>query len=67
MVEFVRDGGLDRARAVEKEQLEDERRRLALAHDLAIGSTPAPLRRDTAEVDASSPFARFITTLFGTM
>src|SRR4029078_11000521 len=49
-VEFVRDGGLDRRPAVEKEQLADERRRLALAHDLAIGSTPAPLRRDTAEV-----------------
>ncbi len=28
---------------------------------------PAPLRRDTGEVDATSPFARFITTLFGTM
>jgi len=67
VVEFVRDGGLDRARAVEKEQLEEERRRLALAHDLAIGSAPAPLRRDTGEVGADSPFARFITTLFGTM
>jgi len=67
IVEFVRDGGLDRARAIEKQQLEEERRRLSLAHDAAVGGAPAPLRRDTGEVDASSPFARFITTLFGTM
>jgi len=67
VVEFVRDGGLDRARAIEKEQLEDVRRRLSLAHDLATASAPVALRRDTGEVDASSPFARFITTLFGTM
>ena len=66
VVEFVRDGGLDRARAIGKEQLEDERRRLSFAHDAAVSGAPAPLRRDTAEVDADSPFARFITTLFGT-
>ena len=66
VVEFVRDGGLDRARAIEKEQLEEERRRLSFAHDAAVSGAPAPLRRDTAEVDADSPFARFITTLFGT-
>ena len=66
VVEFVRDGGLDRARAVEKEQLEEERRRLSLAHDAIATGTPAPLRRDTGEVDADSPFARFITTIFGT-
>jgi Zn-finger nucleic acid-binding protein len=66
VVEFVRDGGLDRARAVEKEQLADERRRLAMVHDAITSGAPAPLRRDTAEVDADSPFARFITTLFGT-
>ncbi len=67
IVEFVRDGGLDRARAIEKEQLEDERRRMAISHDLVAHSAPAPLRRDTGEVEADSPFARFITTLFGTM
>jgi Zn-finger nucleic acid-binding protein len=66
VVEFVRDGGLDRARAIEKEQLEDERRRLSFAHDAAVSGAPAPLRRDTAEVGADSPFAQFITTLFGT-
>jgi len=32
-----------------------------------VQSAPAPLRSDTGEVDATSPFARFITTLFGTM
>ena len=67
VVEFVRDGGLDRARAIEKEQLEDERRRMAISHDLVAHGAPAPLRRDTGEVEADSPFARFITTLFGTM
>jgi Zn-finger nucleic acid-binding protein len=66
VVEFVRDGGLDRARAVEKEQLGEERRRLALSHDLVARGARAPLRRDTGEVDANSPFARFITLLFGT-
>jgi len=66
VVEFVRDGGLDRARAIEKQQLEEERRRLSLAHDSAVSSAPAPLRRDTGEVDSDSPFARFITRIFGT-
>ncbi len=67
VVEFVRDGGLDRARAIEKEQLEDERRRLSLAHDSALGASPAPLANDTNEADANSPFGQFITTLFGTL
>jgi Zn-finger nucleic acid-binding protein len=67
VVEFVRDGGLDRARAVEKEQLEEERRRLAITHEAIARGAPMPLRRDTGEVDADSPFARFVTLVFGTM
>jgi Zn-finger nucleic acid-binding protein len=66
-VEFVRDGGLDRARAIEKEQLEEERRRLSLVHDSVARGAPLPLRRDTGEVEATSPFARFIAMVFGTM
>ena len=65
VVEFVRDGGLDRARAVEKEQLEEERRRLVRTHEAIARGAPVPLRRDTGEMDATSPFARFITLVFG--
>jgi Zn-finger nucleic acid-binding protein len=65
VVEFVRDGGLDRARSIERQQLEEERRRLAVQHDIVMGGTPAPLPREQNEVAANSPIAQLITMVFG--
>ena len=57
VVEFVRDGGLDRARAIEKEQLEEERRLLVARKTMASWGAPQPPqgKETSPEATAASP------------
>lgn len=65
VVEFVRDGGLDRARAHERQQLEEERRLLAARQQIASWGAPQPQRED-AGPSATGSFAEIVLRLFGT-
>ena len=66
VVEFVRDGGLDRARAHERQQLEEERRLLAVKQKIATWGAPQPPQREDASPSATGGFAEAVLRLFGT-
>jgi len=65
-VEWVRDGGLDRARTHERLQLEEERRLLATRHKIAAWGAPQPSLSDDASADATGGVAAVLLRLFGT-
>ena len=66
VVEFVRDGGLDRARAHERQQLEEERRLLAVRQKIASWGAPQPTQREDGSPAATGGFAEMVLRLFGT-
>ena len=66
VVEWVRDGGLDRARTHERMQLEEERRLLATRQKIAAWGTPQPPRTDDAIPAATGSVAAALLRLFGT-
>jgi Zn-finger nucleic acid-binding protein len=66
VVEFVRDGGLDRARAHERQQLEDERRLFAARQKIASWGAPQPPQSDDASPAATGSVAELVLRLFGT-
>jgi Zn-finger nucleic acid-binding protein len=66
VVEWVRDGGLDRARTHERRQLEEERRLLATRQKIAAWGTPQAPRSDDAGSDATGGVAAALLRLFGT-
>lgn len=65
VVEFVRDGGLDRARARERQELEDERRLAAVRQKVPYMGAPQPQGND-ASPSATGGFAELMLRLFGT-
>ena len=66
VVEFVRDGGLDRARAHDRMQLEEDRRLLAAKQQIASWGAPQPAQPKDASPEATGPFAEILLRLFGT-
>ena len=66
VVEFVRDGGLDRARAHERMELEEERRLIAARKNIASWGAPQPAQPKDASPEATGPVAEFLLRLFGT-
>ena len=66
VVEFVRDGGLDRARVQERVRLEDERRLLAARQQIKSWGPPQPTQPKDASPEATGPFAEILLRLFGT-
>jgi len=66
VVEFVRDGGLDRARRHERLQLEEERRLLATRQKIAAWGTAPPPPSDDASPAATGSIAAVLLRLFGT-
>lgn len=66
VVEFVRDGGLDRARAHERQQLEEQRRLLEARKNIASWGAPQPPQREDASPAATGGFAEMVLRLFGT-
>jgi len=66
VVEFVRDGGLDRARAHERQQLAEERRLLAARKNIASWGAPQPAQGDDASPAATGSIAEVVLRLFGT-
>ena len=66
VVEFVRDGGLDRARAQERMQLEEERRLREMKKNIGSWGAPQPSQADDASPDANGAFAHVLLRLFGT-
>ena len=66
VVEWVRDGGLDRARTHERRQLEEERRLLATRQKIAAWGAPQPSQPDLASPAAAGSFAAVLLRLFGT-
>ena len=66
VVEFVRDGGLDRARAHERQQLEEERRLLAVRKRIASWGTPQPAQGNETNPAAAGSIAEVMLRLFGT-
>ena len=66
VVEWVRDGGLDRARAHERLQLEEERRLLATRQKIAAWGAPQPSPSDDASPSATGGVAAVLLRLFGT-
>ena len=66
VVEFVRDGGLDRARMHERLQLEEERRLLATRQKIAAWGAPLPSHGDDASRDATGSMGAILLRLFGT-
>ena len=67
MVEWVRDGGLDRARAHERMQLEEERRLLATRQKIAAWGAPQPSHGDDMSPEATGSVAAVLLRLFGTL
>ena len=67
VVEWVRDGGLDRARARERMQLEEERRLLATRQKIAAWGTPQPAPSDDGSPAATGSVAAALLRLFGTL
>jgi Zn-finger nucleic acid-binding protein len=65
IVEFVRDGGLDRARTQERLALEEERRRLETKQEIASWGAPQPPQPRDASPAATGAFAEILTRLFG--
>jgi len=66
IVEFVRDGGLDRARTQERIRLEEERRSLAAKQQIKSWGAPQPSQPKDASPEATGPFAEILLRLFGT-
>ena len=66
VVEFVRDGGLDRARAHERQQLEEQRRLLDVRQKIASWGAPQPPQREDASPAATGSIAEVVLRLFGT-
>ena len=66
VVEFVRDGGLDRARAHARVQLEEERRLLTARKQIVSWGAPQPSHPKDASLEATGPFAEILLRLFGT-
>jgi Zn-finger nucleic acid-binding protein len=66
VVEFVRDGGLDRARAHERQQLEEERRLLAVRKHIASWGAPQPPQGNDTSPSATGSIAEVMLRLFGT-
>jgi Zn-finger nucleic acid-binding protein len=66
VVEFVRDGGLERARAHERQQLEEERRLLVARKNIASWGAPQPSQPKDASAEATGTFAEVLLRLFGT-
>ena len=66
VVEWVRDGGLDRARMHERLQLEEERRLLATRQKIAAWGTPQPPQSDDVSPAATGSVAAALLRLFGT-
>ena len=66
VVEFVRDGGLERARARERMQLEEERRLLAVKQNIASWGAPQPPQSNDASPSATGSVAELLLRLFGT-
>ena len=67
VVEFVRDGGLDRARRHERLQLEEERRLLATRQKIAAWGAPQPTHGDDASPSATGSIGAVLLRLFGTL
>jgi Zn-finger nucleic acid-binding protein len=66
VVEFVRDGGLERARAQERMQLEEERRLREVKQNIASWGAPQPPQARDASPEADGAFAQVLLRLFGT-
>jgi Zn-finger nucleic acid-binding protein len=66
VVEFVRDGGLDRARAHERQQLEEQRRLLDVRQKIASWGAPQPPQREDASPAVTGSIAEVVLRLFGT-
>jgi Zn-finger nucleic acid-binding protein len=66
VLEFVRDGGLDRARAHERMQLEEERRLLAVRQQIASWGAPQPSYDPDDGATATGSVAELMLRLFGT-
>jgi Zn-finger nucleic acid-binding protein len=66
VVEWVREGGLDRARTHERLQLEEERRLLATRQKIAAWGAPQPSQGDDASTSATGGVAAVLLRLFGT-
>jgi Zn-finger nucleic acid-binding protein len=66
VVEFVRDGGLERARVRERMQLEEERRLLAVREKIATWGAPQPPQSRDASPEATGSVAELLLRLFGT-
>jgi len=66
VVEFVRDGGLERARAHERQHLHEERRLLAARQKIASWGAPQPAQTDDASPAATGSMAALVLRLFGT-
>ena len=67
VVEWVRDGGLDRARTHERLQLEEERRLLATRQKIAAWGAPQPSGSDDASSSVTGSVGAVLLRLFGTM
>ena len=67
VVEWVRDGGLDRARTHDRLRLEEERRLLATRQKLATWGAPQPSQADDASPSATGGIAAVLLRLFGTV
>lgn len=65
VVEFVRDGGLERARTQERLALEEERRRLAVKQEIVSWGAPQQSQRSDDSPAATGAFAEILTRLFG--
>jgi Zn-finger nucleic acid-binding protein len=66
VVEFVRDGGLERARVQERRQLEEERRLLEARKNIASWGAPQPPQPSDASSEATGAVAGVLLRLFGT-
>ena len=66
VVEFVRDGGLDRARVKERQQLEEERRLLVAKQTIASWGAPQPPQGKDSSPEANGSVAEILIRLFGT-
>jgi Zn-finger nucleic acid-binding protein len=66
VVEFVRDGGLERARVQERMQLQEERRLLEARKNIASWGAPQPAQPPEGSPEATGAFAGALLRLFGT-
>jgi Zn-finger nucleic acid-binding protein len=66
VVEFVRDGGLERARTRERAQLEEERRLRDARQTMASWGVAQPPQRNDASPEATGSVAELLIKIFGT-